>query len=32
MYISESPTVKMELEMWEIGFTVFLNVHEKITF
>ena len=27
-----SPTIKLKLEMWEIGFIVFLNVHEKINF
>ena len=32
LYILQSPTVKLKLEMWEIGFTVFLNVHEKINF
>ena len=32
LYIFQSPTVKLKLEMWEIGFTVFLNVHEKINF
>ena len=31
LHIFQSPTVKLKLEMWEIGFTVFLNVHEKIT-
>ena len=32
LHIFQSPTVKLKLEMWEIGFTVFLSVHEKITF
>ena len=32
LYILQSPTVKLKLEMSKIGFTVFLNVHEKITF
>ena len=32
LYIFQSATVKLKMEMWEIGFTVFLNVHEKITF
>ena len=32
LHIFQSPTVKLKLEMWEIGFTVFLSVHEKINF
>ena len=32
LYFFKSPTVKLKLEMWEIGFAVFLNVHEKIPF
>ena len=32
LYIFRRPTIKLKLEMWEIGFIVFLNVHEKITF
>ena len=31
LHIFQSPTVKLKLEVWEIGFTVFLNVHGKIT-
>ena len=32
LYVFQSPTVQLKLEMWKIDFTVFLNVHEKITF
>ena len=32
LYILQSPTIKLKLEMWEIGSTVFLNAHEKINF
>ena len=32
LHILQSSTVKLKLEMWEIGFTVFLNVHQKKTF
>ena len=32
LYIFQGPTVKLKLEMWEIGFTVFLNMYDKITF
>ena len=32
LYIFQSPTVKLKLEIKEEGFTVLLNVHEKLTF
>ena len=32
LHYFESPTMKLKLEIWKISFTVFLNVHEKITF
>ena len=32
LHIFQRHTVKLKVKMWEIGFKVFVNVHEKITF